>query len=79
MITAKREDHKITRNSSFFKQAPATCMEPEPAPEVLLDIPDVPDIIVEGTPLKQSIEVTPRYPKRERRVPSRFKDFVYDT
>ena len=89
MITATRENHKITRNSSHFKKVnmrspPTVGLSANEKMEEdfdELELPPVPPVRLrpEAAPPEQRAPAqTPerRYPERQRRVPPRLRDFV---
>ncbi|KAG1704002.1 hypothetical protein GQR58_004074 [Nymphon striatum] len=78
MITAKCGDRNVTRNSSFFK-----CSPQQPTDSQIQDSISTPDCDT-ITDLKANGEITSdrlnketsRYPARQRKAPSKFKDFI---
>ncbi|KXJ24314.1 Uncharacterized protein K02A2.6 [Exaiptasia diaphana] len=81
MVTAKSGDKVTTRNSSFFKQIPATSLK---APDSNVDIDD--HCVTTRTDDKIQNYITPnpedtssstrRYPERDRRPPKYLSDYV---
>ena len=72
MVTAERGNHKVTRNSSFFKRVNN---------DVYLDAEDSwddDDDVGENPPVApvQPVADAPRYPARQRRRPRRFDDYA---
>ena len=94
MVTAKRKDHAITRNSSFFRRinpptTTSTAIE-ENSSQSQSDDDDLPEAeITQPTPIQQpqplrqttpaiQQQTTPR-PQRQRRLPRRLNDFVINS
>jgi hypothetical protein len=94
MVTAKRKDHAITRNSSFFRRinpptTTSTTIE-ENNSQSQSDDDDLPEAeITQPTPIQQpqplrqttpaiQQQTTPR-PQRQRRLPRRLNDFVINS
>ena len=72
MVTAERGNHKVTRNSSFFKRVNN---------DVYFDVEDSwddDDDVGENPPVApvQPVADAPRYPARQRRRPRRFEDYA---
>ena len=85
MITATRENHEITRNSSHFKKvdtgsppSPPTASANEEAEEDFDEMELAPTRPQAAPPEQRVPAQTPerRYPERQRRAPPRLTDFV---
>ena len=74
MITAKREDKEVTRNSSFFKKL-------DDSTKVKQEVDDDDDVTLETSPTTAPVILLDaperRYPTRSsRRPPEYLKDYV---
>ena len=72
MITATRSDHKITRNSSYFKVfkgQPPTQIDEEEENDIPADDANTAEATTPTSP-------APRYPTRERKPPSYLQEYI---
>ena len=84
MITAKRNNHQITRNLSWMKTIPADSdhgympsLNEEEEEENDVPITTAKPTPAVTTPQHHSHHSPPRhYPSRQRRMPSKFNDFI---